>query len=234
MHLLLLFLMTYIEVVSKMQATSKVTAAVWRTRGHTVLPVTHDGHRFIMVDDGIDASTAALAARLHLDTPGSIPQRAYGVPLHEQTLNSVPLHLQPQRHGYMPCSSSMGVQHVVQALPQAGFAPGFAHQTMVLPPGAGDPWGGVRGYPRAEPSGYPGYPGAEEELTSQGVFKRAWTAEEDANLLQLVKDHGAQSWSVIADKLHGRVGKQCRERYSPPPLPPPPPPPPNGRDSPGP
>ena len=98
-------------------------------------------------------------------------------------------------------------------LQHAGFAPGFA-QAMVLPPGAGDSWAGVRRLSRGEPCGYPGYPGAEEELTSQGVFKRAWTAEEDANLLQLVKDHGAQSWSVIADKLHGRVGKQCRERYS--------------------
>ena len=161
-----------------------------------------------MADASIDASTAALASRLDLGPPSSVPQRAI----------AVPLHLQPQRHGYMPCSSSMGVQQGVQAvrLPQAGYAPGFA-QAMVLPPGAGDPWGGVRGFSRGEPCGYPGYPGypgAEEELTSQGVFKRAWTAEEDANLLQLVKDHGAQSWSVIADKLHGRVGKQCRERYS--------------------
>ena len=42
---------------------------------------------------------------------------------------------------------------------------------------------------------------------------QAWTMEEDDHLMQLVRDHGPQSWSVIADKLPGRVGKQCRERY---------------------
>jgi hypothetical protein len=147
----------------------------------------------------IDASTAALPPRLNLHPPSSVPQRAV----------AVPLLLQPQRHL---------VQHgVIQARQpqQAGFAPGFA-QAMVqqLPPGAGDHWVGVSRLSRGEPCGYPGHPGLEEELTSQGGFKRAWTAEEDANLLQLVKGHGAQSWSVIADKLQGRVGKQCRERYT--------------------
>lgn len=87
--------------------------------------------------------------------------------------------------------------------------------TMMTPPSAADPWGAMSSQPRGEPCGYPGYPGYPEagELTSQGVFKRAWTPEEDGKLLQLVKDHGAQSWTVIADKLPGRVGKQCRERY---------------------
>ena len=31
-------------------------------------------------------------------------------------------------------------------------------------------------------------------------------------LLQLVTENGAQSWATIADRLPGRVGKQCRER----------------------
>ena len=39
-----------------------------------------------------------------------------------------------------------------------------------------------------------------------------WTLEEDQRLFTLVNDHGAQSWSVIAAKFPGRVGKQCRER----------------------
>ena len=160
----------------------------------------------------IDTSTAALASRLNLDPPGSAPQPAV----------ALPLHVQPQCHGYRPSSAFPTVQHGVQAvrLPQEGFNPGFtpggaqAMYTMMTPPSAADPWGAMSSQPRGEPCGYPGYPGYPEagELTSQGVFKRAWTPEEDGKLLQLVKDHGAQSWTVIADKLPGRVGKQCRER----------------------
>ena len=128
----------------------------------------------------IDASTAAFASRLNLDPPSSAPQRAV----------VVPLHVQPQCHGYRSSSAfPMGMQHGVEVLhlPQAGF-----NQAMVLPPGAVD-WGAMSSQPpRGEPCypGYPGYPVGAGELTSQGVFKRAWTAEEDAKLLQLVKDHG--------------------------------------------
>ena len=46
-----------------------------------------------------------------------------------------------------------------------------------------------------------------------GVVKRAWTGEEDQQLLQLVQEHGPRRWSVIASQLPGRVGKQCRERW---------------------
>jgi hypothetical protein len=31
--------------------------------------------------------------------------------------------------------------------------------------------------------------------------------------MMLVEQHGARDWSTIAEKLPGRVGKQCRERY---------------------
>jgi hypothetical protein len=36
--------------------------------------------------------------------------------------------------------------------------------------------------------------------------------QEDAEVIRLVGVYGAQKWSVIADHLPGRVGKQCRER----------------------
>ena len=52
-----------------------------------------------------------------------------------------------------------------------------------------------------------------EELT--GLSRLKWTAEEDAALLEHVKEQGAQSWSVLANKLPGRLGKQCRERCVP-------------------
>ena len=90
------------------------------------------------------------------------------------------------------------------------------------PPAA---WTGANGLPLADyygnyPSGV-GYSNAgdarpysmqEEERTARGGLKRAWTSAEDWTLLQLVKENGAQSWATIADRLPGRVGKQCRER----------------------
>lgn len=31
-------------------------------------------------------------------------------------------------------------------------------------------------------------------------------------ILKLVKEHGTRKWSLIAESLTGRSGKQCRER----------------------
>lgn len=45
------------------------------------------------------------------------------------------------------------------------------------------------------------------------VQKCAWTPEEDVILLELVRIHGPKKWSVIANALDGRIGKQCRERW---------------------
>lgn len=46
-----------------------------------------------------------------------------------------------------------------------------------------------------------------------GLTKRPWTATEDAKLCELVKKHGPKRWSLIANELNGRIGKQCRERW---------------------
>ena len=53
----------------------------------------------------------------------------------------------------------------------------------------------------------------ESEGRNEPIVKRSWTAAEDRSLLKLVNDHGPRSWSVIAEQLPGRVGKQCRERW---------------------
>lgn len=45
------------------------------------------------------------------------------------------------------------------------------------------------------------------------LVKGPWTAEEDAKVIELVNIHGAKKWSLIADHLPGRIGKQCRERF---------------------
>lgn len=49
--------------------------------------------------------------------------------------------------------------------------------------------------------------------------RRVWTVEEDEAIRQLVAKFGTKSWSVIAEHIvkdygiHGRTGKQCRERW---------------------
>lgn len=43
--------------------------------------------------------------------------------------------------------------------------------------------------------------------------KKIWTEEEDVELLKLIKIYGPSKWSVIANFMSGRQGKQCRERW---------------------
>ncbi len=85
------------------------------------------------------------------------------------------------------------------------------------------PYAAVLPRPAARAQQPPCGPLGEELTTAGGVFKQPWTTEEDQSLLQLVEESGVGCWSVIADRLPGRVGKQCRERYSPLTAQPPPP-----------
>ncbi|GBG24751.1 Transcription factor MYB98 [Hondaea fermentalgiana] len=43
--------------------------------------------------------------------------------------------------------------------------------------------------------------------------KQLWTIQEDTLLLEAVKKHGLEAWPSVAEKLPGRVAKQCRDRY---------------------
>ncbi|XP_020228826.1 transcription factor MYB64 [Cajanus cajan] len=45
-------------------------------------------------------------------------------------------------------------------------------------------------------------------------IKGQWNKEEDRKLIRLVKIYGHRKWAEIAEKLEGRVGKQCRERWN--------------------
>ncbi|EOA15090.1 hypothetical protein CARUB_v10028458mg [Capsella rubella] len=47
----------------------------------------------------------------------------------------------------------------------------------------------------------------------KNLIKGQWTAEEDRKLIRLVKQHGERKWALISEKLEGRAGKQCRERW---------------------
>lgn len=52
-----------------------------------------------------------------------------------------------------------------------------------------------------------------QKVLQPGLKKGPWTQEEDDTICALVKELGANKWSVIAKKLPGRIGKQCRERW---------------------
>ncbi|XP_024977911.1 transcription factor MYB98-like [Cynara cardunculus var. scolymus] len=45
------------------------------------------------------------------------------------------------------------------------------------------------------------------------IIKGQWNSEEDRLLMQLVKQYGDSKWSRIAEKLPGRIAKQCRDRW---------------------
>ncbi|KAG6490658.1 hypothetical protein ZIOFF_051968 [Zingiber officinale] len=55
--------------------------------------------------------------------------------------------------------------------------------------------------------------GGKAQKKSRGK-KGQWTAEEDRLLIGLVEKHGLRKWSQIAKVMHGRIGKQCRERWN--------------------
>ncbi|XP_047331300.1 transcription factor MYB119-like [Impatiens glandulifera] len=46
------------------------------------------------------------------------------------------------------------------------------------------------------------------------LIKGQWTEEEDRVLLKLVRQYGDRKWAQIAEKVVGRAGKQCRERWN--------------------
>ncbi|GAU34124.1 hypothetical protein TSUD_66030 [Trifolium subterraneum] len=52
-----------------------------------------------------------------------------------------------------------------------------------------------------------------KKVSSFSLIKGQWTNEEDRKLMKLVKQYGVRKWSQIAEKLEGRAGKQCRERW---------------------
>jgi myb proto-oncogene protein len=47
----------------------------------------------------------------------------------------------------------------------------------------------------------------------RGSKKNAWSPEEDLQLQEIVAQDGKGHWTKIAEKLPGRAGRQCRERW---------------------
>ncbi len=60
---------------------------------------------------------------------------------------------------------------------------------------------------------------AREDSSDEGAgadreaAKRAWTAEEDKRLVDLVNLHGPVKWKLIAAQLQGRLANRCHERW---------------------
>ncbi|XBI30207.1 hypothetical protein VPH35_054005 [Triticum aestivum] len=48
----------------------------------------------------------------------------------------------------------------------------------------------------------------------QALHRGPWTEEEDELLRRLVDEHGEHKWATICKHLPGRIGKQCRERWT--------------------
>ncbi|KAH7285888.1 hypothetical protein KP509_33G050100 [Ceratopteris richardii] len=52
-----------------------------------------------------------------------------------------------------------------------------------------------------------------QKVLNPDLVKGPWTKEEDEKIIELVNKLGAKKWSLIAQSLPGRIGKQCRERW---------------------
>ncbi|XP_040210280.1 myb-related protein A isoform X5 [Rana temporaria] len=52
-----------------------------------------------------------------------------------------------------------------------------------------------------------------QKVLNPALIKGPWTKEEDQRVIDLVEQYGPKKWSIIAKHLHGRIGKQCRERW---------------------
>mmetsp|Transcript_4617 Transcript_4617/g.8752 ORF Transcript_4617/g.8752 Transcript_4617/m.8752 type:complete len:821 (+) Transcript_4617:536-2998(+) len=52
-----------------------------------------------------------------------------------------------------------------------------------------------------------------QKVLNPALVKGPWTEAEDLRIVQLVSEMGPKKWSVIAQQLPGRIGKQCRERW---------------------
>lgn len=52
-----------------------------------------------------------------------------------------------------------------------------------------------------------------DKVVNPKLVKGPWTKEEDDKVIELVNLYGAKKWTLIAKKLKGRIGKQCRERW---------------------
>jgi hypothetical protein len=51
------------------------------------------------------------------------------------------------------------------------------------------------------------------KVLNPGLVKGSWTRQEDETIIEFVHQYGTKNWTKLSDLLHGRIGKQCRERW---------------------
>ena len=51
------------------------------------------------------------------------------------------------------------------------------------------------------------------KVLNPSLVKGSWTPSEDDMIVRWVRENGPKNWSALAQKLPGRLGKQCRERW---------------------
>jgi hypothetical protein len=51
------------------------------------------------------------------------------------------------------------------------------------------------------------------KVADPGIIRGSWTPEEDRVITQWVLQNGPTNWSSLSERLHGRIPKQCRERW---------------------
>ena len=56
-------------------------------------------------------------------------------------------------------------------------------------------------------------PSRRKHNTEAENYRKQWSDEEDERLRSLVNEHGTQQWAQISQRMPGRNGKQCRERW---------------------
>ncbi|KAG6792783.1 hypothetical protein POTOM_001941 [Populus tomentosa] len=77
----------------------------------------------------------------------------------------------------------------------------------------GNPNGGLNGKVSVSGKSSKGIGKKTKKGSCATLIKGQWTEEEDRKLIRLVKQFGVRKWAQIAEKLDGRAGKQCRERW---------------------
>ncbi|KAF2291632.1 hypothetical protein GH714_027743 [Hevea brasiliensis] len=77
----------------------------------------------------------------------------------------------------------------------------------------GNPNAGLEGEVKASGGISKGQGKKAKKVSCPTLIKGQWTEEEDRKLIRLVKQFGVRKWAQIAEKLAGRAGKQCRERW---------------------
>lgn len=52
-----------------------------------------------------------------------------------------------------------------------------------------------------------------EKVVNPDLIKGSWKREEDETIISWVRTKGPVKWTKLAERLPGRIGKQCRERW---------------------